>query len=186
MNTTLIVLIIAVLIVVGLVSMVVARRERSKRLEEHFGPEYERAISEIGDQGQAEKELEQRIAHKKELNIRPLSAEEVNRYALQWQDIQRDFVDEPLTALQKADALIQEVMRLKGYPVEDFEERAALISVDYPQLVADYRGMHGIAVKQVKDQVSTEDMRQAMVHARSLFESLIRQESQDVNQKERI
>jgi hypothetical protein len=186
MNTTLIVLIIAVLIVIGLVSMVVARRERSKRLEEHFGPEYERAMSEIGDQTQAEKELEKRIAHKKELNIRPLSAEEVNRYGLQWQDIQRDFVDEPLTALQKADQLIQEVMRLKGYPVEDFEERAALISVDYPQLVADYRGMHSIAVKQVKDQVSTEDMRQAIVHARSLFESLIRQAPEDVNQKEKI
>jgi hypothetical protein len=187
-NTTLIVLVIALLIVVGLVSMVVARRERSKRLEERFGPEYERTISVVGDQSQAEKELEQRIAHKKALNIRPLTAEEVNRYALQWQDVQRDFVDEPLNALQKADQLIQEVMRLRGYPVEDFEERAALISVDYPQLVLDYRGMHGIAVKDIKDQVTTEDMRQAMVHARALFESLIRQEpnQENVNQKERI
>jgi hypothetical protein len=186
MNTTSIVLIIAVLIVIGLISMVVARRERTKKLEEHFGPEYERTISVVGDQSQAEKELEERIAHKKSLNIRPLSAEEVNRYALEWQDIQRDFVDEPLTALQKGDRLIQEVMRLKGYPVEDFEERAALISVDYPQLVKDYRGMHRIAVKEVNDQVSTEDMRQAMVHARALFESLIRQEPEDINQKEKI
>ncbi len=107
MNTTTIVLIIAVLIVIGLLSMVVARRERSKRLEEHFGPEYERTISVVGDQSQAEKELEERLAHKKALNIRPLTAEEVNRYSLQWQDVQRDFVDEPLTALGKADQLIQ-------------------------------------------------------------------------------
>jgi hypothetical protein len=185
-TTTLIVLVIAVLIVVGAVSMVVARRERTKRLEEHFGPEYEHTISKIGDQSQAEKELEERIAHKKSLTIRPLTAEEVNRYALDWQKIQGEFVDEPLTALQKADHLIQEVMRLKGYPVEDFEERAALISVDYPQLVTDYRGMHSIAVKEVKDTVSTEDMRQAIVHARALFESLIRQEPEDINQKEKI
>lgn len=188
MNTTTIVLIIAVLIVIGLLSMVVARRERSKRLEEHFGPEYERTISVVGDQSQAEKELEERLAHKKALNIRPLTAEEVNRYSLQWQDVQRDFVDEPLTALEKADQLIQEVMHLRGYPVEDFEERAALISVDYPTLVTDYRGMHSIAAKEVKDQVTTEDMRQAMVHARALFENLIRQEpnQQNVNQKEKI
>jgi hypothetical protein len=188
MNTTWIILIIAALIVVGLVSMVVARRERTKRLEEHFGPEYERTISVVGDQSQAEKELEERLAHKKALNIRPLSTDEINRYSLQWQDVQRDFVDEPLTALQEGDRLIQEVMHLRGYPVEDFEERAALLSVDYPTLVTDYRGMHSIAVKEVKDQVNTEDMRQAMVHARALFNNLIRQEpnQENINQKEKI
>ena len=113
-------------------------------------------------------------------------------YALDWQETQRQFVDEPLAALQKADRLIREVMKAKGYPVEDFEERAALLSVDYPELVRDYRGLHRIAIKDVRDQVTTEDMRQAMVHGRALFESLMKQEPEPKdevnrqNQKERI
>jgi hypothetical protein len=165
----------------------VVRAQRTKRLQERFGPEYDKAVNEIGDKSRAERELQERIAHVQILNIRPLKAEDVNHYALEWQDIQRDFVDEPLTALQKADRLIREVMKAKGYPVEDFEERAALISVDYPELVTDYRGMHSIAIKEAKD-VNTEDMRQAMVHGRALFESLIKQQpnEEDVSQKEKI
>ena len=188
-NITLIVVVaVLLLVVVGVVSMVTARRRRTKRLEERFGPEYDRAITEIGDQNQAEKELEERIAHVKALNIRPLSAEEANSYALEWQDTQRLFVDEPLKALQKADRLIREVMKARGYPVEDFEQRVADISVNYPELVTDYRGLHRIAIKEVKDKVSTEDMRQAMVHGRALFEDLMKQEpkEEEINQKEKI
>ncbi len=185
-NTTLLIVVILVIVVVAM--LVLARRQRSRRLQERFGPEYDRAIDEIGDQSKAEKELEKRINHVKSLNIRPLTADEVNRYALEWQDIQRQFVDEPLTALQKADLLIQEVMKVRGYPVDDFEQRAADISVDYPELVTDYRGMHRIAVKEVKDKPTTEDMRQAMVHGRALFENLMKQQSseENVNQKEKI
>ena len=188
-NTTLIVFVaVILLVVVGVAAMISARKQRTKRLEEKFGPEYDHAISQVGDQVQAEKELEERVAHMNALNIRPLSAEEVNHYALEWQETQREFVDEPLLALQKADRLIREVMKAKGYPVEDFEERAALLSVDYPELVRDYRGLQRIAIKQVKDKVSTEDMRQAMVHGRTLFESLMKQEpkEEDINQKEKI
>ena len=175
-------LIIAVVAVLALVC-----RQRSKRLQERFGPEYDRTIDEIGDQSQAEKELKKRLDHVKSLNIRPLTADEVNRYALEWQDTQRQFVDEPLTALQKADLLIQEVMRVKGYPVDDFEQRAADISVNYPELVTDYRGLHRIAVKEGKEKPTTEDIRQAMIHGRALFENLIKQDStQEVNQKEKI
>jgi len=188
-TTTLIVVVVVLLLIVGgIASMVMSRRQRTKRLEERFGPEYDRAITEIGDQSQAEKELEERIAHVKALNIRPLSAEEVNSYALEWQATQREFVDEPLKALQKADRLIREVMKARGYPVEDFDQRVADISVNYPELVADYRGLHHIAIKDVKDKVSTEDMRQAMVHGRALFENLMRQEPKDeeIKQKEKI
>lgn len=188
-NTTLVILVVVLLLIVlGLASMIMARKRRTQRLQERFGPEYDRTLETVGDETQAERELEERIARKNELHIRKLSAEEVNRYALDWQQVQAEFVDEPLTALQKADRLIREVMKLKGYPVEDFNERVGLLSVDYPDLVRDYRGMHRIAIKEVKDAVNTEDMRQAMVHARALFENLMKAEASDenVNQKERI
>ena len=188
-NTTQLVLVAVVFLVLGvLVALALTRVQRTKQLKERFGPEYDRAMSELGDKRQAEEELAARLAHVNTLQIRPLTAEEVNRYALNWQETQTEFVDEPLTALQKADRLIREVMKAKGYPVEDFEQRAADISVDYPELVTDYRGLHLIAVKQKEDEVGTEEMRQAMVHGRALFENLI---SKDTNiettaQKERI
>src|SRR5689334_18524275 len=188
-NTTHLVLVAVIFLIIGgLVAMAVMRAQRTSRLKERFGPEYERALNEMGDKRQAENELDARLAHVNTLQIRPLTAEEVNRFALEWQKTQTEFVDEPLTALQKADRLIREVMKTKGYPVEDFEQRAADISVDYPELVTDYRGLHLIAVKEAKDEVSTEEMRQAMVHARALFENLIKQEptEEEVAQKERI
>lgn len=186
-NTTLIILVVVgLLIFAGIIVAIAARRRRTKRLQERFGPEYDSTLDKVGDQAQAERELEERIAHVKALTIRPLTAEEVNRFALEWQGTQAQFVDEPLSALQKADRLLREVMKAKGYPVEDFEQRAADISVDHPDLVKDYRGMHRIAIKE--SQASTEEMRQAMVHGRALFESLVKQESkeQELNQKEKI
>lgn len=189
-NTTQLVLVAVIFLIIGgVVAMAAMRVQRTKRLKDRFGPEYERTINEMGDKRQAEGDLEARLAHVNMLKIRPLTAEEVNRYALEWQSTQTEFVDEPLTALQKADRLIREVMKAKGYPVEDFEQRAADISVDYPELVTDYRGMHLIAVKEQEDEVSTEEMRQAMVHGRALFENLIRQEpttEEVIAQKEKI
>jgi len=178
-NTTQLVLVAVVFLIIGvLAAMALTRVQRTKQLKERFGPEYERAMNEKGNKRQAEDELAARLAHVNALQIRPLAAEEVNRYALDWQATQTEFVDEPLNALQKADHLIREVMKAKGYPVEDFEQRAADISVDYPELVTDYRGLHLIAVKEKEDDVSTEEMRQAMVHGRALFENLI---SKDTN-----
>jgi len=188
-NTTQLILVAVIFLILGgVIAMVLMRVQRTKRLRERFGPEYERTINEIGDKRQAESELEARLAHVNTLNIRPLTAEEVNRFALEWQKTQTEFVDEPLTALQKADRLIREVMKTRGYPVEDFEQRAADISVDYPELVTDYRGLHLIAVKEKDDKVSTEEMRQAMVHGRALFENLIRQEAnaETIAEKEKI
>lgn len=186
-TTTITIVVVILLIVGGLLGMAFVRAQRSKRLKDRFGPEYERAVDEIGDRRQAERELEERIAHVDALDIRPLTAEEVNRYALEWQATQREFVDEPLGSLQKADRLIREVMKAKGYPVEDFEQRTADISVNYPELVADYRGMHSIAIKE-KDNVDTEEIRQAMVHGRTLFENLLKQEAkkEEPDQKEKI
>ena len=188
-NTTQLVLVAVIFLVIGgLVGMALVRAQRTKRLKERFGPEYERAVNEIGDKRQAENELDARVAHVNTLDIRPLTAEEVNRYGLEWQKTQTEFVDEPLTALQKADRLIQEVMKARGYPVEDFEQRAADISVDYPELVTDYRGLHLIAVKEADEEVGTEEMRQAMVHGRALFENLIKPETneEEIDEKEKI
>ena len=188
-NTTTIILVVVVLLIVGgLLAMAFTRLQRTRRLKERFGPEYEHLVNEAGDRRTAESELEARLAHVEALNIRPLTAEEVNRFSLEWQATQAEFVDEPLASVQKADRLIREVMKVRGYPVEDFEQRAADISVDYPELVADYRGLHLIAVKEEDDKVSTEEMRQAMVHGRALFENLVQKETPETatDQKEKV
>jgi hypothetical protein len=188
-NTTTIILVaVVVLVIIGLLAMAFSRYQRSRRLKERFGPEYERLANEAGDKRKVESELEARLAHVESLDIRSLSAEEVNRYSLEWQATQAEFVDEPHASVQKADRLIREVMQAKGYPVDDFEQRAADISVDYPDLVTDYRGLHMIAKKEQDDHVSTEEMRQAMVHGRALFENLVTKNTSEVaaNQKERI
>ena len=186
-TTTIILAVIVAFIIGGLLGMVFSRQKRTKRLQEKFGPEYERILNELGDKRQAEHELEARLDHVKTLDIRPLSADEMQRYTGEWRATQAEFVDEPLVALQKADRIIREVMKAKGYPVEDFEQRVADISVDYPELVRDYRGLHFIAVKEDDEEVSTEEMRQAMVHGRALFENLVNKEThtEELNEKER-
>jgi hypothetical protein len=187
-TTTVILVVVAILVVGGLLAMAFTRLQRSRRLRERFGPEYERMIQETGDKQKAESELEARLAHVESLTIRPLTAEEVNRFALEWQATQTEFVDAPLASVQKAERLIREVMSTRGYPVDDFEQRAADISVDYPEMVTDYRGLHLIATKDADDEVSTEEMRQAMVHGRALFENLVTKETTETttHQKEKI
>ena len=187
-TTTLVLVALAFLVIGGLLAMAVMRFQRSQRLKERFGPEYERTVGEVGDKRKAEAELDARLAHVESLKIRQLTADEINRFSREWQLTQAEFVDEPHASLRKADHLIQEVMKAKGYPVEDFEQRAADISVDYPELVTDYRGMHMIAVKDADDEVSTEEMRQAMVHGRALFENLVSKNTPETAnaEKERI
>jgi hypothetical protein len=184
--TTLIIVAVILLVVGGLLGMALFRFQRTRRLRDRFGHEYDETVNRVGDKRQAEDELEGRLAHVQNLDIRELSAEEVNRFALEWQSIQAEFVDEPLAAVQEANRLIKEVMRTRGYPVEDFEQRAADISVDYPDLVINYRELHSIAAKGEK--IDTEEMRQAMVHGRNLFENLIQSEkrTEDTHQKETI
>jgi hypothetical protein len=187
-TTTLIIVAVVFLIVGGLLATAVTRLQRSRRLKERFGPEYERALDRAGDKRRAEAELEARMAHVQNLNIRALSAEEVNRFSMEWQQTQTEFVDRPLGAVQKADRLIREVMSTRGYPMEDFEQRAADISVDYPELVTNYRELHAIASKGEGEQVSTEEMRQAMVAGRELFERLVQgqMDVEDIDQKEKV
>jgi len=191
-NTTVVILAVVVAFIIGgMLGMLMNRRQRTKRLQDKFGPEYERTVSEIGDARQAEHDLESRLDHVRTLDIRPLSTDEIHHFRNEWQMTQAEFVDEPLRAMQKSDRLIREVMKAKGYPVEDFEQRVADISVDYPELVADYRGLHLIALKGANEAVNTEEMRQAMIHGRALFENLVNKEAdmEDVHEhheKERI
>ena len=182
--------IVIALLVGGFVGVTLGRRQRTKRLQEKFGPEYDHTLHELGDQRQAEHELSARLQHVKALQIRPLSREAVEDFTIQWQETQADFVDDPLASTQRADQLIREVMQARGYPVEDFEQQVADISVDYPDLVMDYRGLHLIAVKGREENVSTEEMRKAMVHGRALFENLIEDveelEDVDVDETEKV
>jgi hypothetical protein len=177
---------IVVLLVLAALSMFITRQQRTKRLRERFGPEYDRALIDAGDRRKAEDMLEQRLQHVKTLNIRPLSAEETDGFIHRWKMIQAEFVDAPLAAIQKANQLIKEAMYARGYPVEDFEQRAADISVQHPELVEEYRGLRMIAVTGGGDgELTTEDLRQAMVHVRALFEELVGNTNDSVDTREK-
>lgn len=160
---------VVVLALVGLVVFLVRRRGAS--LERKFGPEYERMVSRTGDKDRAETELQERVERRESFDIRDLDADERARYAERWRAIQRDFVDEPDHAVGRADELIQDVMRTRGYPVEDFEQRAADLSVDHPAVVQHYRA--GRNILDTNERVPTERLREAFVSFRALFEQLV-------------
>jgi len=172
-NAGLLVAIIVIVLIVLALAWFLMRQQRTARLRKQFGPEYERAVSESGSRQAAEAELEDRRARREKLEIIALEPAARDRYLEQWRLVQAQFVDSPTEATRAADRLINEVMRDRGYPVEDFEQRAADISVDHPQVVDDYRAAHAVAEANERSEASTEDLRQALVHYRSLFEELL-------------
>ncbi len=172
MTTGLLIFIIVLVLVAALV-FVFSRQRRTARLRDQFGPEYERTVGETGSRHAAEAELEERRDRLEELEIAPLDAAARERYLERWHLVQAKFVDSPTEATRAADQLINEVMRDRGYPVEEFEQRAADISVDHAQVVDDYRAAHAVAEANERSEASTEDLRQALVHYRSLFEDLL-------------
>jgi uncharacterized protein YneF (UPF0154 family) len=178
MNTTLIIIIVVVVVViVGVIlGLVFSRRRHSDKLQEKFGTEYDRTVQSMGSEKKAQTELNERQKHVGTLDIRPLSVSEHDRYLAEWTAVQSKFVDEPGKAIIDADRLIMEVMQIRGYPVSDFEQRAADISVNYPALVTNYRGAREIANKNKLGQANTEELRQAMIYYRSLFEELLKTE----------
>ena len=166
----------AVVIAVALLVVVtrsVNRRKRTERLKKHFGPEYERAVGEAGDQGAAEKELVGRERKRQKLDIVALSPESRAKYAEHWHTVQTAFVDDPSRAVGDADRLVTQVMRERGYPIDDFDQRAADISVDHPNVVEHYRAAHVIHLAQEQSDIGTEAQREAFVHYRALFEKLL-------------
>jgi len=173
-TTFLIIIVVAVLVIIGIVlGQVFSRRKRTERLQSQFGPEYEHTVQALGDEKKAQTELDERKKHFEALNIRPLTVAERDRYLADWTGVQSKFVDEPGQAIVEADRLIMEVMQLRAYPVSDFEQRAADISVQYPALVSNYRAAREIALKNEQHQADTEELRQAMIYYRSLFEELL-------------
>jgi hypothetical protein len=177
-NTYILIITVVVLVVVGIIlGLVFSRRKRSARLQDHFGAEYGHTVETMGNEKKAQIELEERKKHVEALAIRSLSASERERYLTDWTAVQSRFVDEPGQAIIDADHLIMEVMQLRAYPVSDFDQRAADISVNYPDLVTNYRAARAIALKNEQNLANTEELRQAVIYYRSLFEELLETEA---------
>jgi hypothetical protein len=173
MNTLAIVIIAAAAIALAIVAAYLFKRARTKQLQSRFGPEYERALQAAGNRSEAEKELEARRKRVASFSLRPLTEEEQARFGKEWQAAQARFVDDPKTAVADAHRLVKEVMQARGYPMGDFDQRAADISVDHPLVVSNYRTAREIAERSSRGKASTEEMRQAVVCYRALFEELL-------------
>ena len=183
-NPILIAVIIAAILLVG-VAIWYAQKRRSDQLQYRFGPEYERTIEEAGDRRKAEADLAEREKRVHALSIRPLEAEERDRYNSLWRKVQADFVDDPSGAINQADALLGEVMSTRGYPVRDFDQVAEDLSVDHPLVVQHYRAGHEVAVRHERGEADTEALRRAMIHYRELFDELVRDEPAPEGRQER-
>ena len=165
----------AVLIVVALAAIgwAITQRRRSMKLQHRFGPEYERAVNEFGGKTKAEAELTKREQRVARLNIIPITAADAARFSNAWSALQGRFVDNPKGVPAEADLLVRELMLKRGYPMGDFELRAADISVDHPGVVKNYRAAQAIAARDARGEADTEELRQAVIHYRTLFDELL-------------
>ncbi len=179
MNTTyFIIAVVLILVIVGVImGLILARRKRSQQFHDKYGPDYDRTVKTMGNEKKAQTEMDERQKHVETLNIRPLSASERDHYLAEWNTIQAKFIDQPGQATVEADHLIQQVMQMRAYPISDFEQRAADISINYPDLVSNYRAAREIALKNGLHQADTEELRQALVYYRSLFDELLKTET---------
>jgi hypothetical protein len=164
----------AAVVVLAVVVFLVARRRRQRReLRDWFGPEYDRSVDSARSRRRAEGELADRAERREQLEIRPLTQAAQARYTAQWNELQRRFVDRPQVAVVEADDLVTQVMRDRGYPVEDFEAQSEVVSVDHPDVVQNYRDAHGIYTRTTSGEATTEDLRRAVMAYRVLFERLV-------------
>jgi len=173
---TIAIIVVVALAVIAAIAVSVwlyASRKRTQRLQSEFGPEYKRMARAEGGTAAAEKVLLERQERVKKLDIKPLNEEQRNEFADAWETAQAEFVDNPTAAVAHADVLLQEVMNARGYPVADFEQRVADVSVDHPAVVQNYRLAHDIAVKHDHEDVGMEKLREAMLHYRALFADLL-------------
>jgi len=164
---------VGAIVVVALVIWQAMKQRRTRELQGRFGPEYDRTLDVAESKRDAEAELSARADRRDELEIQPLTTAARERYLVEWQRVQAKFVDDPDGAVRDADMTIQSVMADRGYPVDDFEQRAADVSVDHPQVVENYRLGHRLARASALGDGTTEDLRQAMQHYRLLFEELV-------------
>ena len=173
MSTVNVIALIVAVVVIAVAAWALIQREKTRKLKGKFGPEYDRVIGQESSPRRAEAILEERQKRVEKYNIRPLTREECDVFAAKWRMVQEHFVDDPREAVAQADSLITDAMRTRGYPMSDFEQRAADLSVDHPQVVEDYRTAHEIAMRDAHGPASTEDLRRAMQHYRSLFERML-------------
>lgn len=175
LDPKLIMLAAAVIVIIALAVWMYLRKRRSTTadLRQKFGPEYDRAVLTHGSERKAEANLEDRKDRVEKLKLRDLDRVESEKFSKQWETVQSRFVDSPKGAVAEADGLVSSVMKARGYPVSEFDQRAADISVDHPRMVENYRSAHAIALRVGKDQATTEDLRTVMIHYRSLFEELV-------------
>lgn len=164
---------VAVLAVLALAAWVTQRHRQSRRLQQRFGPEYARTVNDVGDREKAEAELLERERRVQQLHIKPLAPADAARFAHEWKGVQARFVDNPRGALAEADLLVRELMMVRGYPMGDFERRAADVSVDHPRVMDHYRAAHAIVLRNQRGASDTEDLRKAVVHYHALFSDLL-------------
>lgn len=166
-------ILVALVVVGGAVFYLGVRRQRTEQLRSRYGPEYARTVSEVGSARRAEHELIKRQERVEHLDIQPLMADERELFGHQWRSLQAKFVDDPGGAVTRADRLVEEVMKTRGYPVSDFEQRAADLSVHHARVVENYRAARQIAARHRRNTATTEDLRKAMVYYRELFQDLL-------------
>ena len=187
MDTVLIVvIIIAVVLAVGVAVVLLYRRRRSDQLRQRFGPEYERALGESDHRGEAEKELRSREKRRSAFEITPLTGQDATRYSQEWADIRLRFVDQPAEAVTQADRLVIQMMRDRGYPVDDFEQRVDDISVDHPEVAQHYREAHAVAIAQAADSADTEQLRQAVTSYGQLVHALLSENRRQNSPTDRV
>lgn len=167
--------VVAILVIFGIVLGIGAynRRRNTRKYQAQYGEEYDLSVKKMGSEKKAQAELRSREKHISDMDIRPLTDAEREQYHSDWTAVQADFVNEPGKAISSADHLIMEVMQLRNYPVSDFNQRAADVSIRYPELVKDYREAREVAIKNTDQKANTEEMRRAMISYRALFERLV-------------
>jgi len=186
MDPKLIVLAVVVILIIAVLAWLYVRKRRSSTtadLRHKFGPEYDRAVLKHGSERKAQSKLEDREKRVEKLNIRDLDPVEHDRFLKHWESVQSRFIDSPKGAVAEADDLVSSLMKVRGYPVSDFNQRAADISVDHPRVVENYRSAHEIALRVGKAETTTEELRTAMIHYRWLIEELM-QVPMNVERKE--
>lgn len=182
MDPKIIIIIAVAVIALLIVVWAVMRKRRTVVLRENFGPEYERVVKQHGAT-RAEAVLEERQKRVEKFSLRTLTVDERERFITEWRIIQSRFVDNPTAAVNEADALVTRLMQFRGYPMTDFEQRAADISVHYPRVVANYRAAHEVALRHQRGEASTEDLRNSMIYYRTLFDELLETDSMRVKKE---
>ena len=167
-----VIIVIAAVVVLAVLAAAL-RTRRTRHLKGQFGPEYDRVSADAPTRREAEAELRERERRREQFELRPLDPRKADRYRSRWQNLQASFVDDPAGSVVEADAMIRSVMKDRGYPVEDFETRAADLSVDHPNVVQNYRTAHGIALEHERGDADTESLRTALRHYRALFDELM-------------